>query len=219
MVAIADTDGAAEAAWKYVLIASAGLGLVFFPAEDGIRDGRVTGVQTCALPISRDPALAPAARRLRDRRGVARRWRATPRHLDAGSGLARPARGRQTRPRVHWRRSSCTASHARPRARPARRPRARERVPHLTFGRVFSGGRQHARETTRRRAALVIRLHLDAAGGARDAGATQAPPRAGRAVARAPGGAAGGAGETRGGTRAPPDPRDRVAYAGSQPVP
>src|SRR6266487_4882520 len=25
---------------------------VFFQAEDGIRDGRVTGVQTCALPIS-----------------------------------------------------------------------------------------------------------------------------------------------------------------------
>src|SRR5690348_18048695 len=28
----------------------------FFQAEDGIRDGRVTGVQTCALPISRAPA-------------------------------------------------------------------------------------------------------------------------------------------------------------------
>src|SRR5439155_7292983 len=29
------------------------LGLcVFFQAEDGIRDGHVTGVQTCALPIS-----------------------------------------------------------------------------------------------------------------------------------------------------------------------
>src|SRR6266581_3568247 len=27
----------------------------FFQAEDGIRDGRVTGVQTCALPISPDP--------------------------------------------------------------------------------------------------------------------------------------------------------------------
>src|SRR5438876_8071307 len=28
----------------------------FFQAEDGIRDGRVTGVQTCALPISfREP--------------------------------------------------------------------------------------------------------------------------------------------------------------------
>src|SRR6266487_6751291 len=26
--------------------------VVFFQAEDGIRDGRVTGVQTCALPIS-----------------------------------------------------------------------------------------------------------------------------------------------------------------------
>src|SRR5439155_9112218 len=26
----------------------------FFQAEDGIRDGHVTGVQTCALPISRE---------------------------------------------------------------------------------------------------------------------------------------------------------------------
>src|SRR5688500_20351294 len=26
---------------------------LFFPAEDGIRDYKVTGVQTCALPISR----------------------------------------------------------------------------------------------------------------------------------------------------------------------
>src|SRR6266702_6966279 len=30
----------------------------FFPAEDGIRDGHVTGVQTCALPILRESALA-----------------------------------------------------------------------------------------------------------------------------------------------------------------
>src|SRR5438876_5889920 len=37
----------------------------FFQAEDGIRDGRVTGVQTCALPISQ-PALA---RRFEVRRG------------------------------------------------------------------------------------------------------------------------------------------------------
>src|SRR4051794_23361560 len=28
----------------------------FFQAEDGIRDGRVTGVQTCALPICRTAA-------------------------------------------------------------------------------------------------------------------------------------------------------------------
>src|SRR6266481_8291492 len=30
----------------------------FFQAEDGIRDGTVTGVQTCALPISLMPARA-----------------------------------------------------------------------------------------------------------------------------------------------------------------
>src|SRR5207253_8169917 len=29
--------------------------LFFFQAEDGIRDGHVTGVQTCALPTSRHP--------------------------------------------------------------------------------------------------------------------------------------------------------------------
>src|SRR5439155_3981678 len=29
-------------------------GFFFFQAEDGIRDGHVTGVQTCALPISAD---------------------------------------------------------------------------------------------------------------------------------------------------------------------
>src|SRR5690625_2949248 len=33
---------------------------MFFQAEDGIRDGHVTGVQTCALPIS----LPPRARQL-----------------------------------------------------------------------------------------------------------------------------------------------------------
>src|SRR5258708_27759824 len=31
----------------------------FFQAEDGIRDDLVTGVQTCALPISRHHAVAP----------------------------------------------------------------------------------------------------------------------------------------------------------------
>src|SRR5205085_7930481 len=36
----------------------------FFQAEDGIRDLTVTGVQTCALPISRR-RLPPGAQRLR----------------------------------------------------------------------------------------------------------------------------------------------------------
>src|SRR5438105_14040423 len=34
----------------------------FFPAEDGIRDPLVTGVQTCALPISLRSAPSPAMR-------------------------------------------------------------------------------------------------------------------------------------------------------------
>src|SRR5207253_3289356 len=33
----------------------------FFQAEDGIRDGHVTGVQTCALPISRAFAMLTRA--------------------------------------------------------------------------------------------------------------------------------------------------------------
>src|SRR5690348_17600503 len=44
----------------------------FFQAEDGIRDGRVTGVQTCALPISRGSTI----RRLRPTTG--RWWTAFP---------------------------------------------------------------------------------------------------------------------------------------------
>src|SRR5258708_17500676 len=37
----------------------------FFQAEDGIRDDLVTGVQTCALPISPPIARGPVQRRLR----------------------------------------------------------------------------------------------------------------------------------------------------------
>src|SRR5688500_20142316 len=36
----------------------------FFQAEDGIRDYKVTGVQTCALPIFRGPAVLLAQVRL-----------------------------------------------------------------------------------------------------------------------------------------------------------
>src|SRR5207253_7700218 len=35
----------------------------FFQAEDGIRDGHVTGVQTCALPIYERRGLLPLPRR------------------------------------------------------------------------------------------------------------------------------------------------------------
>src|SRR5207253_6622894 len=58
----------------------------FFQAEDGIRDGHVTGVQTCALPICGVRALA--ARRRHARRLVALllvvRW---PRRVAEARGL------------------------------------------------------------------------------------------------------------------------------------
>src|SRR5258706_8991777 len=75
----------------------------FFQAEDGIRDWSVTGVQTCALPISRENALAAvgALRRRGDRSGAVRgarirasgerrrrRYNAVPAH---GPARARPA--------------------------------------------------------------------------------------------------------------------------------
>src|SRR5215208_1706156 len=40
----------------------------FFQAEDGIRDGHVTGVQTCALPIWRRLVADPRRERLHRRR-------------------------------------------------------------------------------------------------------------------------------------------------------
>src|SRR5260370_14994931 len=46
-----------------------GIALFFFQAEDGIRDSSVTGVQTCALPISAADELALDVE-LRDRRPV-----------------------------------------------------------------------------------------------------------------------------------------------------
>src|SRR2546426_6029965 len=71
----------------------------FFQAEDGIRDYKVTGVQTCALPISRRrAACAPAPLRARaaaprpppceTRR--ARRRDATPRSEEHTSELQSP---------------------------------------------------------------------------------------------------------------------------------
>src|SRR3712207_8817512 len=76
---------------------------IFFQAEDGIRDIGVTGVQTCALPISRTTVLrpcrtAPGPRTWRSRRPVPVQ---DPRR-DRGqrSSSARPDRGRGRRATV-----------------------------------------------------------------------------------------------------------------------
>src|SRR5438876_1205893 len=44
--------------------------LFFFQAEDGIRDGRVTGVQTCALPISESNRRPRLCRPLHDHSAI-----------------------------------------------------------------------------------------------------------------------------------------------------
>src|SRR5690606_39527086 len=73
----------------------------FFQAEDGIRDFHVTGVQTCALPIS-TPAPPAGVRRtwgtphvalgIADVRGIASvpvlGWNGTPSAFEAGAGRA-----------------------------------------------------------------------------------------------------------------------------------
>src|SRR5438876_8463249 len=51
----------------------------FFQAEDGIRDGRVTGVQTCALPIWGDPHSASG--RLAGHAGASRKLHARARRI------------------------------------------------------------------------------------------------------------------------------------------
>src|SRR5690625_5548451 len=54
----------------------------FFQAEDGIRDGHVTGVQTCALPISFLIWQQPHPIHLAE---LARRAQADPQHVDPAS--------------------------------------------------------------------------------------------------------------------------------------
>src|SRR5256885_7306771 len=68
----------------------------FFQAEDGIRDYKVTGVQTCALPIS--PPCTYRARRSRGRRPRRRRggagcssWSPPPQASAGESAAARAA--------------------------------------------------------------------------------------------------------------------------------
>src|SRR5687767_15190865 len=86
----------------------------FFQAEDGIRDKLVTGVQTCALPISRSPETRPR-RRCRTR---AEQWRAPTARRRAG------ARPRPAPCRTASRRRGSTAA----REREIGRASCRERV-------------------------------------------------------------------------------------------
>src|SRR2546429_3760303 len=54
---IAEADEATDAADSVTLVSELFFVIFFFQAEDGIRDVAVTGVQTCALPISMEQAI------------------------------------------------------------------------------------------------------------------------------------------------------------------
>src|SRR5690625_5518642 len=88
---------------------TASLSFFFFQAEDGIRDGHVTGVQTCALPICPLSSRACAA---------ARTWgvsqlgpSAPPRRIRDTSGLPR-VETRLARPSAPIPRKDCGAEAA-----------------------------------------------------------------------------------------------------------
>src|SRR2546429_6144556 len=57
--------------WNIIRLEIVWLLFFFFQAEDGIRDVAVTGVQTCALPISRKPVKRPAGPRPSSTSGAA----------------------------------------------------------------------------------------------------------------------------------------------------
>src|SRR2546422_5632265 len=77
----------------------------FFQAEDGIRDVAVTGVQTCALPISaaRRDARDPGERiHLRlPGAGGGQRWARAPRRADSSFQPHRPGPPRAVRSEEH----------------------------------------------------------------------------------------------------------------------
>src|SRR2546426_2008751 len=57
---VSNLNSEEEITWTIIL----SLFFFFFQAEDGIRDYKVTGVQTCALPISRRGSVPPRGSRL-----------------------------------------------------------------------------------------------------------------------------------------------------------
>src|SRR3989441_12659945 len=114
----------------------------FFQAEDGIRDKLVTGVQTCALPIFRDPATPPsgAARRRRLPRAVASS--PGPEVVPAPSAVAsvRQSARRRRRP---WPVHSQRVGRHRWTARlvPQRLPGGRSAASRTVFGQLFRRAR------------------------------------------------------------------------------
>src|SRR6266481_7167662 len=94
----------------------------FFQAEDGIRDGTVTGVQTCALPISRRYRPAPPISRAAPTSRCAGRWKRSAPGIGRVTG--RSCGGSRTccgSCRPPWRRGNLSDSRSAPSIRYERR--------------------------------------------------------------------------------------------------
>src|SRR2546430_2837869 len=78
-----DTPGRMRCCHVFILVDLCEVFFFFFQAEDGIRDLTVTGVQTCALPISRRDARRRARQRPGGSRERARAGRACGAQRDA----------------------------------------------------------------------------------------------------------------------------------------
>src|SRR5438034_11566748 len=97
----------------------------FFQAEDGIRDHCVTGVQTCALPISLpaqpDPGLRPSLRTADQRWLPAHHW------PEPVSRWGRQSFGRESGPHTAPEKAAPGRSPGKIQTPPSRRDRARAR--------------------------------------------------------------------------------------------
>src|SRR6266702_6337356 len=115
----------------------------FFQAEDGIRDGHVTGVQTCALPIFEGGEAVVTVQSLEAEHGLIEGRRAAEigdverrlEHTGDRGHLSRRSSARRAAPSPPFRR----ASRARRLATPA--PRRRAGMPDTPSSRSSSGAR------------------------------------------------------------------------------
>ena len=154
----------------------------------------------------RDPGASSLARRVRGRRIAPCRCRSARRSLAAAQTAARSPRPHPACRGVRRRRPPRRPRRDRPRPRRARRARARRGRPRLLGSAEYlaaAAAARRLRATPRRRAAVVVRLHLDAPGRPRDPRAAQAPARGSRARARADRGATRRAGAAGGAVTTP----------------
>src|SRR5690606_4257809 len=140
-----------------------------FQAEDGIRDFHVTGVQTCALPISTTPPACTSTRRT-----GRRRRRSSPGPASRSTG--RPASGTWRRPAT--RSAGGTASWTAPGPSPTT-PRSRSPRPRRSGTSAGSRGPAPRRDPARERQADAGRLVRGGRGVRPVVVATPAGPRPG----------------------------------------